>query len=77
MSDWTLSVDLNGRLKFPSRVAETTLRPDMLLISDKSNRVGIVELTVLSEERIEVSGEPKKEKYAKGKRRDGVLDYGL
>ena len=52
-SDWTLSVDLNGRLKFPARVAETNLRPDMLLMSESGKRVGIVELTVPSEERVE------------------------
>ena len=62
-SDWTLSVDLNERLKFPSKVAETSLRPDMLLMSEKSKRVGIVELTVPSEERVELSGELKREKY--------------
>ena len=67
-SDWTLSVDLNGRLKFPSRVAETNLRPDMLLLSEKSRRVGIVELTVPSEERVELSGELKRAKYEELKR---------
>ena len=63
-SDWVLSVDLNGRLKFPARVAETNLRPDMLLLSERGKRVGIVELTVPMEERVEVSGELKRAKYA-------------
>ena len=44
---------------------ETNLRPDMILLSNSSRRMGIVELTVPSEERIEVSGELKQEKYAK------------
>ena len=54
-SDWTLSVDLNGRLKFPTKVADTNLRPDMVLMPGSSRRVGIVELTVPSENRVEVS----------------------
>ena len=62
-SDWTLSVDLNGKLKFPRKVAETNLRPDMVLLSENTKRVGIVELTVPSEERVELSGELKREKY--------------
>ena len=63
-SDWTLSVDLNGRLKFPSKVADTSLRPDLLLVSDNTKRLGLVELTVPSEERVELSGELKRAKYA-------------
>ena len=58
-----MSVDLDGRLRVPERVTETNLRPDMLLISDSSKRMGIVELTVPSEERVEVAGEMKREKY--------------
>ena len=42
------TVDLNGRLKFPARIAKTNLRPDMLLLSGKPRRVGIVELTLPS-----------------------------
>ena len=61
--DWKLSVDLDGRLRVPERVSDTNLRPDMLLISDSSKRMGIVELTVPSEERVEISGEIKREKY--------------
>ena len=63
-SDWRLIVDLDGRLKVPEEVAITNLRPDMLLISDKTKKMGVVELTVPGEERIEVSGELKRTKYA-------------
>ena len=63
--DWSMTVDLDGKLRVPERVAETNLRPDMILLSNSSRRMGIVELTVPSEERIEVSGELKQEKYAK------------
>ena len=63
-SDWRLLVDLDGRLKVPEEVAVTNMRPDILLISDMTKKVGIVELTVPGEERIEVSGELKRAKYA-------------
>ena len=36
----------------------------MLLMSESSRRVGVVELTVPSEERVEISGELKRAKYA-------------
>ena len=62
-NDWQLEVDLNGRLKVPTEVSVTNLRPDMMLISWKTKQVGFIELTVPSEERIEVSGEIKKSKY--------------
>ena len=67
-TDWSLTVDLNRRLKFPSRIAETNLRPDMLLMSEKERRAGIVELTVPSEERVELAGEMNKAKYEEIKR---------
>lgn len=60
---FTLSVDLNGKPKFPRRVAVTKIRPDMLLLSENTKRVGIVELTVPSEDRVELSGELKDAKY--------------
>lgn len=63
-SDWRLMVDLENSLKVPKQVAETNLRPDILLISDSSRKMGVVELTVPSEERIELSGELKKTKYS-------------
>ena len=55
---------MDGKLKVPVEVADTNLRPDILLISDSEKKMGIVELTVPSEERIEVSGELKRSKYA-------------
>ena len=47
-TNWSLSVDLNGRLKFSARIAKTNLRPDTLLLAEKARRVWIVELTVSS-----------------------------
>ena len=43
---------------------ETNLRPDMILVSRNTKRMGVIELTVPSEERIEVSSELKRAKYA-------------
>ena len=53
-ADWQLQVDLDGKLKVPVEVADTHLRPDMLLISRGTRRMGIIELTVPSEESIKV-----------------------
>ena len=63
-NDWKLMVDLGGNLKFPRQVAITNQRPDMVLMSEGTKRIGLIELTVPSEERIEVSGELKRTKYA-------------
>ena len=62
--DWKLRTDLDGNLKFPIQVADTNKRPDMILVSESTKRIGLIELTVPSEERVEVSGELKKAKYA-------------
>ena len=62
-NDWKLEVDLNGRLKVPTEITTTNLRPDMMLISRQTKQVGFIELTVPNEDRIEVSGEMKRAKY--------------
>ena len=62
--DWKMSVDLEGRLKIPSEITVTNLRPDMILISKDTKQLGIIELTVPIEDRIEISGEIKRNKYS-------------
>ena len=62
--DWEVRVDLNGRLRIPTSITTTDLRPDMVLISESTRQLGIIQLTVPNENRIEVSGELKKAKYA-------------
>ena len=57
-------MDLDGKLRVPHKIVETELRPDMLLISDSTKRMGLIELTVPSEDRVEVAGELKRTKYA-------------
>ena len=63
--DWKVSVDLDKKLKIPAEITLTNLRPDMILVSKSSRQLGVVELTVPNEDRIEVSGELKRAKYEK------------
>ena len=61
--DWRLTVDLDKSLKIPREICLTNLRPDLIIVSKKSKQLGIVELTVPNEDRVEVSGELKRLKY--------------
>ena len=62
-NDWTVLEDLDKQLKFPSEIALTRLRPDLVLFSKASKRVIWWELTVPSEERIAASHELKLDRY--------------
>ena len=62
--DWQLRVDLGKQLKFPENIVETRLRPDIVLFSEASKQVAMLELTVPWEERMEEASERKREKYA-------------
>ena len=61
--DWQLSVDVGSQLKFPQHVVKTTLRPDIVLVSEATKNVVMLELTVPWEERMEEAFERKREKY--------------
>ena len=61
--DWNMEVDLGKKLKVPDWILQTNLRPDILIISENTKQMGVIELTVPSEERVEVSGELKRAKY--------------
>ncbi|KAK0143149.1 hypothetical protein N1851_018733 [Merluccius polli] len=61
-SDWQLQVDLGKQLRFPQHIA-TSLRPDMIITSEASRQLIILELTVPWEERIEEANERKRTKY--------------
>ncbi|KAI2644199.1 Renalase [Labeo rohita] len=58
--DWQLKVDLGRQLKFPDHITSTTLRPDMVLTSESTKQVVLLELTVPWEDRIEEAFERKK-----------------
>ena len=51
--DWMMMVET----QIPAEICVTSLRPDIMVISRSSRQIGIVELTVPNEDRIEVSGE--------------------
>ncbi len=61
--DWQLLVDLEQQLKFPNRIVTTTLRPDVVLLSDSTKQVVLLELTVPWEDRLEEAFERKLAKY--------------
>ena len=50
-------MDLGKRLVIPVHILETQQRPGMILVSERSKQLTIIELTVPSEERIDVSSE--------------------
>ncbi|KAK0146506.1 hypothetical protein N1851_014169 [Merluccius polli] len=52
------------QLKFPGYITATSLRPDMVLPSESTKQVVILELTVPWEDRIEEAHECKRAKYA-------------
>ena len=62
-TDWQLKVDLTKQLKIPTEILSTPLRPDMIIYSRTSKKLGIIELTVPFEDRIGVSNELKLSKY--------------
>ncbi|XP_053176235.1 uncharacterized protein LOC128359949 [Scomber japonicus] len=62
--DWQLRVDLGKQLKFPVSILKTSLRPDIVLQSESSKQVIMLELTVPWEERMEEASGRKREKYA-------------
>ena len=61
--DWNLQVDLNKHVKIPSNIIQTSLRPDLVVMSEKKKMLGLMELTVPYEDRIEISSEIKRDKY--------------
>lgn len=53
--DWQLKVDLGRQLKFPQNIA-VTLWPDMVLVSETTRQVVLLELTVPWKDRMEEQG---------------------
>ena len=62
-TDWEVRADLETRLKFPDHIAQTSLRLDVLIFSNKIKKILIWELTVTWEEHAEKAHERKKYKY--------------
>ena len=61
---WNMRADLNQKLVFPQEIVTTQLRPYIVLWSEDTRQVALVELTVPWEERVEISHHLKREKYA-------------
>ncbi|KAK0149611.1 hypothetical protein N1851_009641 [Merluccius polli] len=56
--DWQMKADLGKQLRFPEHIVETTLlRPDIVLFSDSTKQVVLLDLTVPWEERMEEANE--------------------
>lgn len=62
-NDWEMRVDLRRQLKFPEEIANTNLRPDIVLWSRTTKQVALLELTVQWEERLVEVHEYKLGKY--------------
>ncbi len=60
--DWAMTVDLEKQLKIPTHITQSKLRPDIILVSEATKQLILLELTVPWEERMEVQ-ERKREKY--------------
>ena len=77
-TDWNMQVDVDKRLRIPVEVAPTDLRPDLILVSKSSKRMGVMELTVPNEDRVELANEMKRMKYAtlqvEGKKRGWTVE---
>ena len=61
--DWERRADLETRLKFSDHIAQTSLRPDIVIFSNKIKKIFLWELTVPWEEHLEEPHERKQYKY--------------
>ena len=62
--DWKFAADLPGWESYPAAIKETRKRPDIVISSDLSKQIIMVELTVPYETRMEEANIFKKEKYS-------------
>lgn len=60
--DWQLRVDLERQLKFPKNIATSFLCPDMVLTSESTKHVVLLELIIPWEDQIEVANKHKRAK---------------
>ena len=62
-SDWRMESDLESHLVFPTEIALTAQRPDLIIWSVSQKRVFLIELTVPFEENFDWAHQRKLEKY--------------
>ena len=63
-TDWEMLVDKGKQLVFPNHIVVTKLRPDIVVFSNKSRAVILIELTCPREENFEDSHARKLDSYA-------------
>lgn len=61
--DWQLEVNRGKQLRFTQHIAITSFRPDMIITSEDSKHLTMLELTVAWKEQIEEVNEKKRSKY--------------
>lgn len=61
--DWVIAVDLERQLKIATHIIQSSLRPDIILVSEATRQHILWELIVLWEERIEEVQERKRPKH--------------
>ena len=57
-----MTVDLERQLKIPPHITQSRSRPDIILVSEATKQLFLLELTVPWEERIEEAQERKRDK---------------
>ena len=62
-TDWHVATDLKHNFIFPTEIALTTKRPDIVIWSVKAKKVFVIELTVPYEENFDWAHQRKLEKY--------------
>ncbi len=71
-----MTVDLERQLKIPTHITQSKLRPDIILVSEATKQLILLELTVPWEERMEEAQERKGEKIKNWWRIVGGTDGG-
>ena len=62
-TDWNVQADIGKQLSIPRHIVQTNLRPDIVLTSESTKCMVLIELTVPWEDRIDESNELKRAKY--------------
>ena len=62
-TDWHVATDLKHKFIFPTEIALSTKRPDIVIWSVKAKKFFVIELTVLFEENFDWAHQRKLEKY--------------
>ena len=62
-SDWKMQADIKEQLKFPAEIAITNQRPDIVLWSNSTKQIVMIELTFPCQERIIDTNEINRNKY--------------